>query len=268
MHLAVWFSAINTMIEQHAGEPWVLLALFAFCTIDGFFPPVPSESLVVGLAAVGQPPWWMLLPVAAAAAVAGDNIAYWAGRKLGTTRVMTGGPKRQKMVAWSRHQLRRRGPLCILVARYIPAGRVVVNAMAGATRFSYKVFLAVDIIAGIAWAGYAVLIGAGASSLIGDNHLLAMGIGVVGAIVIGAILDQILRRLMPTPAHLHDDLDESAQETGSAEGEESVGVSRWARESDAPASPASPSEQSAGSVRGSQRQETADDPVGQDSPVL
>ncbi len=200
MQLAAWFDQINNLIAMHAGAPWVLLALFAFCTIDGFFPPVPSESLVVALAAVGQPHWWWLMIAAAAGAVAGDNIAYWIGRRLGATHWLTGGPRRQKMVTWSRHQLRRRGPLCILVARYIPAGRVVVNAMAGATRFSYKVFLAVDIIAGIAWAGYAVLVGAGTSSLIGDNHLLAMAIGVAGAVLIGAVLDQILRRLMPVPA--------------------------------------------------------------------
>jgi membrane protein DedA with SNARE-associated domain len=197
VHLAAWFAEINSFIELHAGAPWVLPALFAFCTIDGFFPPVPSESLVVGLAAVGQPPWWAILLAGAAGAVAGDNIAYWVGRRLGTTRLLSGGPKRRRIVRWSRDQLRRRGPLCILVARYIPAGRVAVNAMAGATRFSYKVFLVVDIIAGLAWGAYAVAIGAGASSLIGNNHLLAMAIGVVGAILIGAVLDQILRRVMP-----------------------------------------------------------------------
>lgn len=197
MHLAAWFTEINSFIELHAGAPWVLPALFAFCTIDGFFPPVPSESLVVGLAAIGQPPWWTILLVGAAGAVAGDNIAYWAGRALGTTRLLDGGPRRRRVVTWSRDQLRRRGPLCILVARYIPAGRVAVNAMAGATRFRYKVFLVVDIIAGLAWGGYAVAIGAGASSLIGSNHLLAMAIGVVGAVLIGAVLDQILRRVMP-----------------------------------------------------------------------
>ena len=44
--------AINDFILAAAGQPWVLLLVFACCVIDGFFPPIPSESVVVGLAAV------------------------------------------------------------------------------------------------------------------------------------------------------------------------------------------------------------------------
>ncbi|WP_026532979.1 hypothetical protein [Arthrobacter sp. H41] len=32
-----------------AGSPWLLLILYALATIDGFFPPVPSEGVVGGL---------------------------------------------------------------------------------------------------------------------------------------------------------------------------------------------------------------------------
>jgi hypothetical protein len=35
-----------------AESPWVLAVLYAVTTIDGFFPPVPSESAVIGLAAL------------------------------------------------------------------------------------------------------------------------------------------------------------------------------------------------------------------------
>ena len=44
--------AINDFILAAAGQPWVLVLVFACCVIDGFFPPIPSESVVVGLAAV------------------------------------------------------------------------------------------------------------------------------------------------------------------------------------------------------------------------
>lgn len=200
MNLTAWMASINDAIAANASHPWVVAALWGLCVIDGFFPPVPSESLVVGLAAVGTPPWWILVPVSACGAVCGDNVAYWVGRKLGHTRLFTGGPRRERTVTWAQHQLRVRGPLCILVARYIPGGRVIVNAMAGATRFSYRVFLPVDALAGVAWAGYATAIGAGAGSVLGDNHLLAAGVGIIGAILIGVLLDRILRRIMPTPA--------------------------------------------------------------------
>ncbi|AXE39267.1 DedA family protein [Acidipropionibacterium virtanenii] len=211
MTLAAWMDSINQLIAAHAGEPWVLVALAALCTIDGFFPPVPSESLVVGLAAVGRPPWWLLVPVATLGAILGDNIAFLIGRRLGHTRLFTGGRRRIRTVTWARRQLRRRGPLCILVARYIPGGRVIVNAIAGATGFSYRVFLAVDVIAGILWSGYSVAIGTGAASIIGDNHMLAMVLGIVLAVAIGAVLDQILRRLMPVHADAEGDAAPKSQ---------------------------------------------------------
>lgn len=224
MHLAVWMDSINQLIEANAGQPWVLVALAALCTIDGFFPPVPSESLVVGLAAVGRPPWWLLVPVAALGAVCGDNIAFLIGRRLGHTRLLTGGRRRVRTVVWARRQLRRRGPLCILVARYIPGGRVIVNAMAGATGFSYRVFLSVDVIAGVLWGGYSVAIGTGASSIIGGNHMLAMIIGILAAVAIGALLDQVLRRLMPVGAKA----PRREPQQRCAEGDEAVERSRAA----------------------------------------
>ncbi|MDO4411569.1 DedA family protein [Cutibacterium sp.] len=199
MDMTAWMASVNGVIAANASHPWVVAALWGLCVIDGFFPPVPSESLVVALAAVGHPPWWLIIPAAAFGAMCGDNIAYWIGRHLGETKFFTGGPKRQKTVNWATHQLRVRGPLCILVARYIPGGRVIVNAMAGATRFSYRVFLPVDALAGVLWAGYATAIGAGAANFLGSNHILAAMVGIIGAIVIGVILDQILRRVMPAP---------------------------------------------------------------------
>ena len=60
--LSAVVDSINNFILTSADAPWVYFALFAFCLIDGFFPPVPSESLVVGLAALvatgaGPNPW-------------------------------------------------------------------------------------------------------------------------------------------------------------------------------------------------------------------
>ena len=43
---------INNFVLTYSGAPWVYLVLFACCLLDGFFPPIPSESLVVGLAAL------------------------------------------------------------------------------------------------------------------------------------------------------------------------------------------------------------------------
>lgn len=212
MNFTHWVDAINEYVAANASHPIVTVVMWALSVIDGIFPVVPSESVVVALAAIGQPPWWILIPVAAFGAFCGDNLAYWIGRWLGKTKLLTGGERRRKMVTWATRQLRVRGPLVILVARYIPGGRVIVNAMAGATHYSYRVFVPIDVLASILWASYATAIGAGVSSAIGDNHLLAATIGIVGAIIIGAGLDQLIKRLFSS-----SDKDPEDEEADSAD---------------------------------------------------
>ena len=46
-------SATEAWILAMAASPWIYPAMFAFATIDGFFPPVPSESSSSTLTVVG-----------------------------------------------------------------------------------------------------------------------------------------------------------------------------------------------------------------------
>ena len=81
---------LTALVTDVAASPWVYLVVFAVCFVDGFFPPVPSETVVVGAAtisvATGQPQLLLLIGAAAAGAVLGDNAAYQLGRMLGTDR--------------------------------------------------------------------------------------------------------------------------------------------------------------------------------------
>ena len=43
-------AATEEWVIALAGSPWILLAVLALATIDGFFPPVPSESVVIAVA--------------------------------------------------------------------------------------------------------------------------------------------------------------------------------------------------------------------------
>ncbi|GAE78674.1 SNARE-like associated protein [Cutibacterium acnes JCM 18920] len=47
MNLTAWMASINGVIAASAPHPWVIGALWGLCVVDGFFPSVPSESLVV-----------------------------------------------------------------------------------------------------------------------------------------------------------------------------------------------------------------------------
>ena len=129
---------INELILQTVASPWLYAVLLAVTIIDGFFPPVPSETVLVAAAAVlaSTGEFWTLLPlglIAAVGATIGDNIAFALGRRLGTTRwAWMRRPRVASAFAHAERALAHRSAALILGARYIPVGRVAVNMSAGA----------------------------------------------------------------------------------------------------------------------------------------
>lgn len=216
--------SINTFVLTHAGQPWVYAVLFAGCLIDGFFPPVPSESLVVGLAALvyaaDGPNAWAIFGVAAAGAFLGDNLAYAIGRGIGTDRWRwMRSPRMQRGIVWARRELDRRAVSLILVARFIPIGRVVVNLGAGATRYPRTWFIPLTGFSALAWAGYSTAIGVLAGAWFKDNQLLGVVVAVAVALVLGVLIDKLISRLRgATPMHPASPAEEGAGPADEAAG--------------------------------------------------
>ncbi|ASN38660.1 alkaline phosphatase [Arthrobacter sp. 7749] len=192
--------ALSNFVLAAAGNPLSYFVVFAFCAIDGFFPPVPSESLVVALASLiptqGNPNPWLLGLVAGLGAFVGDNVAYLLGRSIGTTRFAWMRRKRlQHAFAWAGYELRLRPVSLILVARFVPIGRVAVNLVAGATGFSHRTFVILTCFSSLGWASYSVLIGVLAGQWFKEHHLLGIVIAVAVAIGIGVLIDRIVSRV-------------------------------------------------------------------------
>ncbi len=184
--------------EALAGSPWIFLVVYAFATIDGFFPPIPSESIVISLAtlsmSVGKPSLWVLVPVAAAGAFTGDQIAYFIGSKVKVRELrLFRGKKAQGALDWAEGALERRGASFIIAARYIPVGRVAVNMTAGAVGYSHRRFTGLAAIAAVMWAVYSAAIGVGTGAWLHDHPLIAVVVGVVGGVLIGLVVDWALR---------------------------------------------------------------------------
>ena len=192
--------AINDFILAAAGQPWVLILVFACCVIDGFFPPIPSESVVVGLSAVAAtadvPNPVLLAAVAAAGAFLGDNIAYLIGRRTGTKRwAWMRGPRMQRAFRWAGAELRKRPASLILVARFVPIGRVAVNLTAGATLFPRNRFIGLTVLSAVLWGAYSVAIGLFFGQWFEENHLLGIIVAVICAIGLGILVDLVISRL-------------------------------------------------------------------------
>lgn len=198
---------LNDWIVAVAAAPWVYLALYAIAALDGFFPPVPSESMVIALAALsvsaGIPNLALVLLAAAAGAFTGDQLSYAIGGRLEVRRLwILRSPRGQRTVAWAEGALAKRGPSFILAARYIPIGRVAVNMTAGATRYPRRRFAALTAVAAVTWSLYSVAIGLTAGAWFRDRPLIAVVIGVVGGLLGGLVLDRgLARRQARRPAH-------------------------------------------------------------------
>lgn len=200
---------LNELIMQAIASPWLYLVLFAVTVIDGFFPPVPSETVLVAAAAVaastGDGDLLLLGLVAAVGAAIGDNLAFLIGRRLGTSRfAWMRRPRVVTAFAYAQRALDRRSATLILGARYIPVGRVAVNMSAGALGFPWRRFLPLSLIAGASWSVFSLAIGLLAGAWIKDQPLLSALLGIGVALVIGVVIDRIAaaRRRRAPVAHL------------------------------------------------------------------
>jgi membrane protein DedA with SNARE-associated domain len=194
------FDTISQFVLGAAGSPVVYVVLFAMCVIDGFFPPVPSETVLVGLAAVaasnGKPVLALVLATGALGAIVGDSVAYWIGRRVGLDRL---GRSRRVAISnafvWASRQMHRRSASLILVGRYIPVGRMAVNMTAGATRLPYRRFLALSALAGAMWSGTAVGLALATARVLHGQPVLSVIVSVVIAISIGLAVDRVIGRI-------------------------------------------------------------------------
>lgn len=203
--MSEWLISLQDWIQGLGDSFWVYPAMWAFATIDGFFPPIPSESVLIALSAVskstGSPSLWLIALFGAVGAWSGDQIAYAIGSKvkIANLRIFRSG-KGLAALGWAERSLEHRGASFILAARYIPIGRVAVNMTAGALHYPRRRFMGLSALAGVTWAIYSVLIGVGAGHLFEENPLLGMTVGIVFGVVMGFVIDFVLQRVLKSPA--------------------------------------------------------------------
>lgn len=201
MSIAELNQLLNDWVLNASGAWWVLPVIFLCCFADGFFPVLPSESLIVALASVwaSQGLWHLaaLALVGGAGAFLGDQVAYRMGRAVGIERFgWMRRPRVRRMFAMAQRQLDHRGAVLIFTARYVPVGRVAVNFTAGATGFSLRKFTFFDALGCLVWGAYSVAIGAVAGAWFEHNKVMGIVISIAIAIALGWCLDRIIHRLL------------------------------------------------------------------------
>src|SRR5680860_811793 len=136
---------------------WYFLAIiFGVAFFDSVVPIVPSEMMVIiGGVAAGRGDQWLLAVIAVGAlgAFLGDNTAYLLGRRMSgfIQRRASARPRLQRQLFWANEQIRVRGGLLLVTARFIPGGRTALTVTSGITRQPRAWFMG--------WVALAVAIG-------------------------------------------------------------------------------------------------------------
>ena len=139
--------------------PWVYLGLFFVVFAEtglavGFFLPGDSLLVVCGLfAAAGKMNLWLLLILLFVAAVVGDAVGYYSGKKVGPaifsrpkSRFFNPDHLRKAHAFYEKH-----GGKTIIIARFVPIVRTFAPIVAGAADMSYRQFAIFNIVGGFAW---------------------------------------------------------------------------------------------------------------------
>ncbi|WP_173092700.1 DedA family protein [Actinomadura verrucosospora] len=174
-------------------SPWFCLALFAVALLDGFFPVVPSESMVIAggvYAASGSPDLALVVVSAAAGAFAGDHVAYLLGRGPGgrLLRRARPGTRRHGALVRAADALAERGGLVLVVARYVPGGRTAVTVTMGAVGFPVRRFSLFAGVAAVSWGLYGGLLGYVGGAAFEEDPVKGVAVGLGLALsVTGAV---------------------------------------------------------------------------------
>ncbi|RZU24405.1 membrane protein DedA with SNARE-associated domain [Kribbella rubisoli] len=193
--------AILHFADELMSSWWIYLALWGFAALDGFFPAIPSETLVVTAgvfaASTGKPNLYAVIVVAAIGAFIGDHVSYALGRGAGgrvLDRVKP-GTKRHAAIQWARRSLEERGGLVLVVARYVPGGRTAVTLTMGSVRYPLRSFTPFAALAAASWGAYCTLVGFIGGKAFEDNPLKGVVLGIGLALAVTLVVELVRHRL-------------------------------------------------------------------------
>lgn len=139
--------------------PWVYGGLFLIVFAEtglaiGFFLPGDSLLVVCGLfAAAGKLNVWLMWILLFIAAVVGDAVGYYSGRKVGPA--IFSRPKSRffnpKHLQKAHTFYEKHGGKTIILARFVPIVRTFAPIVAGAADMSYRQFAIYNVVGGFAW---------------------------------------------------------------------------------------------------------------------
>jgi membrane-associated protein len=183
---------VNQLVKT-AGYP----LLFVLVMSEAGGVPVPGETALIAgalLASRGKLQIELVIALAAAAAIVGDNLGYVIGRKGGRWLLERPGAfrrQRQEVLRVGEPFFAAHGPKAVFLGRFVLGLRVWASWLAGATRMRWQSFLLWNALGCITWACaiglIAYFLGHSAGGVIeafGIYGLVALVLAIVSAVVL------------------------------------------------------------------------------------
>jgi membrane protein DedA with SNARE-associated domain len=170
-------------------------ALPAIVGLESMGVPSPGETaliLAAVLASEGKLQIWLVIVIACASAIVGDNIGYWLGRLIGREVLEAPGPfqkRRVRLIAIGQHFFDKHGGKAVFFARWIALVRIAAAWFAGIEEMNFLEFFLWNAAGGITWATAYGLVGfyGGKGAADAITHY-----GVIAAIVLGVVVVLLL----------------------------------------------------------------------------
>jgi membrane-associated protein len=160
----------------------------------GFFLPGDSLLFTAGLlASQGALNFPVILVGSFVAAVAGDQVGYMFGARVGPALFRRPDSRlfRQSHVEKARHYFETQGPKTVLLARFIPFVRTFAPILAGIGTMRYRTFVTFNVLGGLLWAVGVTLLGYTLGKTVHgiDRYLLPVIIGIAVLSAIPVVLE-------------------------------------------------------------------------------
>ena len=160
-----WWASLSDVSSMTTVTVYVVIFILVFVEsglLVGFFLPGDSVLFAAGLLAAepgSDLNLWLLAGGTAVAAIAGDAVGYWTGRRLGRPWLLRKAGKNADRVHRAEAFYERWGSLAVIIARFIPWVRTFTPIIAGIARMPYPKFLLANVLGALIWGAGMILLG-------------------------------------------------------------------------------------------------------------
>ena len=166
-------------------------ALPAIIGLESLGVPSPGETALIlasVLASEGKLQIWLVIVIATASAIAGDNLGYLLGHKLGRRVLTAPGPmqaRRTEVIDAGDRFFAKHGPKAVFIGRWIALVRFAVAWLAGIDHMPFRTFFVYNALGAITWATAYGLVGFYAGKAAADA---ITKYGVFAALALAAVI--------------------------------------------------------------------------------